>query len=84
MSESVLIEDNNSITIKGAKKVVSSTQSQAVVETSTTTIVITGTGIEVKKLDLENETVCFYGKTTNIKFSGLGGGKQPILKRIFK
>ncbi len=84
MSESVFIEDNNSISIKGAKKVVSSTQNQAVVETSTTTIVITGANIEVKKLDLDNEMVVFCGKTSNVKFSSLGGSKQPLLKRIFK
>jgi len=84
MSESILIEDNNSISVKGAKKVVSSTQNQAVVETTTTTIVITGSNIEVKKLDLDNEMVCFCGKTTNVKFTTLGGAKQPLLKRIFK
>ena len=84
MSESIFIEDNNNITIKGAKKVVSSTQNQAVVETPTTTIVITGTNIEVKKLDLDNEMVSFCGKTSNVKFTTLGGNKQTLLKRIFK
>ena len=84
MSESVFIEDNNLTTIKGAKKVVSATQSQGVVETAASTIVLSGSNLEVKRLDLENCEVCFAGKITNIKFSPLGAGKQPLLKRIFK
>lgn len=84
MSESIYIEDNNLTTIKGAKKVVSATQSQGIIETASSTIVLSGSNLEVKRLDLENCEVCFAGKISNVKFSSLGAGKQPLLKRIFK
>ena len=77
------IEDNN-LQIKGAKKVVSSTQSQAVVETDENTIIITGNEIEVKRLNLDEGEVLLSGKFGGIKFSSSSGKKQPILKRIFK
>ena len=83
MSESILIENSSSIQIKGAEKVASSTATQAVVESKDSTIIITGTGLEVRKLDLENGEVCFVGKVTNIKFNPKGE-KMPLLKRIFK
>ena len=84
MNETVLLEDTSNLAIKGANKVVSSTQNQAVDETASHTIVISGTDLEVKKLDLDNHEVCFSGKITNIKFSAPNGAKQPFLKRIFK
>ena len=84
MSESIFIEDNNLTTIKGAKKVVSATQNQGVVETNAVCIVLTGSNLEVKRLDLEGCEVCFSGKITNVKFSPLGAAKQPLFKRIFK
>ena len=40
MSESILIENSSSIQIKGAEKVVSSTATQAVVESKENSIVI--------------------------------------------
>ncbi len=84
MNENILIEDNKCFTLKGATKVVSSTQNQAIVETASVTILISGNGLEVKKLDLDNHEVCFEGKFTSIKFAAAGGAKQPLLKRIFK
>ena len=83
MSESILIENSSSIQIKGVEKVVSSTATQAVVESKENTIVISGSGLEVRKLDLENGEVCFAGKVTNIKFNAKGD-KMPLLKRIFR
>ena len=84
MSESILIENSSNLQIKGATKVVSSTVSQAVVESKGNTIIISGNGLEVRKLDLENGEVCFIGKISNIKFAPLGDSKTPLLKRIFK
>ncbi len=84
MNELITIENSSSISIHGATKVVSSTQTQAVVETKDNTIIITGTGLEVRKLDLDNSEVSFLGKITNIKFTALGGNKVPLLKRLFK
>ena len=83
MAVFVSIENQNLIVIKGATKVCSSTQSQAVVQSGDTTITISGSDMEVKKLDLDGKEVCFAGKITNVKFSSKAD-KQPLLKRIFK
>ena len=83
MASSIYIDDQKNIIIKGAKKVVSSTTTQAVVEIINSSICISGNEIEVKKLDLENGEVCFVGIVSNIKFSN-PSEKIPLLKRIFK
>lgn len=70
--------------IKGATKIISSTQTQAVVETSESGIIITGTEIEVKKLNLDEQEVIIGGKFTNLKLGSLNTKKTPLLKRIFK
>lgn len=76
--------DGELLQIMEATKVVSSTSSQAVIETSSNTIIITGSEIEVKKLNLEEGEVFIQGKFTSLKFNNMGGKKQPLLKRIFK
>ena len=52
--ENICIEDRKKVTVNGATKVLSSTSNQAVVEVGDCNIVITGTNIEVTKLDLDN------------------------------
>lgn len=83
MNNLITIENQNNININGATKVCSSTQNQAVVEAGENTIIISGSELEVKKLDLDNKEVSFSGKISNIKFTGKTE-KQPFLKRIFK
>ncbi|MBQ8844387.1 MAG: hypothetical protein IJ008_00015 [Clostridia bacterium] len=83
MSSSVFIDDQKNIIIKGAKRVVSSTNTQAVVEILNSCICITGSEIEVKKLDLNNGEVSFNGVVSNIKFSDKPE-KISLFKRIFK
>ncbi len=70
--------------IKGATKVASSTPTQAVVEMSGSAVVLSGNGIEVKKLNLEENEVHLQGKFQNIKFSESVASKGSFLKRIFK
>ena len=82
MKKTILIEDEM-VNIKGAKKVVSSTSNGAVVEAEDETIVLSGSEIEVKKLNLEEEEVVFQGKFTSLKF-GASSEKKSFLKRIFK
>lgn len=81
--ETILIEDRKSITIKGAEKVVCSTNTQAIVEISGTNLIISGKDIELKKLDIENKEVVFIGEFCEIKFSNKTE-KTPIFKRLFK
>lgn len=83
MEEIILLNGNN-LEIKGAKKVVSSTSSQAVIETVNKTIVISGDNIEVRKLNLEEGEVEFAGEFSLIKLAKAPGEKQPLFKRIFR
>ncbi len=79
-----LVINGGCMEISGATKVVSSSPTQAVVETNEGGILVSGTDIEVKKLNLEEGQVVFAGKFTMLKF-GLATGKKPsLLKRIFK
>ena len=80
----ILNLDGERLQIKEAEKVVSSTQNQAVVETKSSTIIVSGSEIEVKKLNLDEGEVELNGKYSAIKFSNLGQKKQPLIKRIFK
>lgn len=84
MVEFITIEDTSSMSIKGARKMCSSTPSQTVIETASNSIVVTGANLEIKKLDLENGEVILAGKISNVKFALLGANKTPLLKRIFK
>ena len=82
MSNIIHLEDEL-LQITGATKVVSTTQLQAIIEIGEKCIIITGEGIEVKKLNLEQQEVCLEGNFTNIKLSS-SSKKIPFLKRIFR
>ena len=82
--EYILHIEGATLQIKGATRVVSTTATQAVVEMKEKAVVISGNGIEVKKLNLEEMEVCLQGEYANIKFVGAHAKKQPLLKRIFK
>lgn len=75
--------EGRTLLLQGVTKVVSSSQSQAVVQCGDSLIVLTGSSIEVKKLELEKGEVCLEGNFTNIKL-GQQKEKQPLFKRIFK
>jgi len=81
--ESLTIDSQNNLSVLGAKKVVSCTQSQAVIETNNKKLIITGSEIEVKKLNLENGEICLCGNFSNLKFM-TESEKKPFLKRLFK
>lgn len=81
--ESLCIEDRKKLILTGATKVISSTITQAVVEVGDTNIVISGTNIEVTKLDLDNKTVTFSGNINSVKYSAKTE-KTSLLKRMFK
>ena len=81
--ESLQLEDRKKLSITGATKVISSTSTQAVVEVGDSTVVISGSNIEVVKLDLDNKQVNFSGNITAIKYASKTE-KTPILKRLFK
>lgn len=79
-----LLVSGDCLTLSGATKIVSSSPSQALVETDEGGVLITGSDIEVKSLDLQEGRAEFCGKFSMIKF-GISTGKKPsLLKRIFK
>lgn len=81
--ESVYIEDRKKVIIKGATKIVSSTANQAVVEIDKNNLILSGSNIEVTKLDLENKEVCFAGEFSSLKYSNKPE-KVGLIKRLFK
>ncbi len=80
----VLHLEGNSLFIKGITKVISSSQTQAVIEKGENVMVISGNNIEVKKLNLDEGEVYLSGNFNLIKLNEHGGKKQPLIKRIFK
>ena len=81
--ESLCIEDRKRLILTGATKIVSSTNTQAVVEVGDTNIVISGTNIEVTKLHLDNKTVTFSGNINAVKDTAKTE-KISLVKRMFK
>lgn len=76
--------EGENILIKGATKVASSTESQAVIEIGEKCILLSGENIEVKKLNLEEGEVCLSGVFSMIKLGEAKGKKGSLIKRIFK
>ncbi len=81
--ESILIEDRKKLTLIGALKVVSATNTQAVVEVANNNVVISGSNIEVTKLNLDNKEVCFSGNIVGVKYMQKAE-KGNFIKRLFK
>ena len=81
--ETILIEERKKIVINGATKVVSATSTQAVVEIGSCNLVITGTKLEVTKLDLDHKEVNFSGEFNSLKYVSKTE-KGGLIKRIFK
>lgn len=81
--QSILIENQNQTTITGATKILSSTNTQAVVELANNTLVLNGNNIEITKLDLENNLVVFNGEINSLKYNKKSQ-KIGIIKRILK
>ena len=83
MEEKIVLDNRKLLTIIGATKVVSSTNTQAVVEVGDTNVLICGNELEVVKLDLEDKEVEFSGNITSFKYINKKEN-TPLLKRIFK
>ncbi len=83
MSNIIHLEDEL-LQIKGATKVVSSTPTQAVIEMGGKSIILTGSNLEVKKLNLEENEVVLSGNFAMIKLGDANAKKGSLLKRILK
>lgn len=81
--ESIHIEERKRITLTGATRVVSSTNTQAVVEVGESSVVISGSNLEVTNLNLESKEVAFSGNINGIKYMQKVE-KGNFIKRLFK
>ena len=81
--ESICIENQKNITIKGATKIISATNTQAIIDLGQKNITIQGTNLEITKLNLEEQEVCFSGSFTSLKYA-TKTEKPSFLKRLFK
>ena len=83
MEDKVIIDSRKLITIFGATKVISSTLTQAVVEINDATMIISGSNMEVVKLNLDDKEVEFSGEIKEVKYSHKQE-KTSFMKRISK
>lgn len=83
MQEVISIDNQKILNIKGVEKIVSSTPTQSVVQTSLSSIQIHGNNLEVRKLDIENKEAIIEGEIYNVKFNKKAE-KKSFLKRLFK
>ncbi|MBP3619768.1 MAG: hypothetical protein J6J24_03810 [Clostridia bacterium] len=81
--ETILIQDRKSTCIKGATKIISSTNNQAIIEINQTQLILGGNNLEITKLNLDEKEVCFSGEFISLKFANKLE-KKPLLKRLFK
>lgn len=81
--ENISIEDRKNVFITGATKVLASTETQATVEMADSKLVISGTNLELTKLDLDNKVVSFCGNINAIKYINKSE-KTNLIKRLFK
>ena len=81
--ENITIENRALMTITGATKMLSSTETQSVVEVGDCNIIITGQKLEITKLDLENKEVNIKGIINSLKYS-IKNEKNNIFKRLLK
>ena len=81
--EFLQLESSNVLHIKGSKKIISCTPTQAIIECENKKVVLTGNNIEVKNLNIECGEVSLHGNFVNIKFVE-EGEKKSFLKKVFK
>ena len=81
--ETLTLEDRKKLVVTNVFKMISSTNKEAVMELGDCTLSITGTNLEVTKLDLEGKQVELKGEVNCLKFSHKLE-KVGLIKRIFK
>ena len=81
-SESIVtLVNRNTLTVTGVEKVVSANENQISLTVGQSPMTISGSGLTVQKLDVENGTLKIIGCISSIKYDEK---KERFLKRIFK
>lgn len=76
----IVLTDRNTLSIGGVTKMISSNETQLVMNIGATRLCITGKNIHITKLDTENGELEASGNFDNIKYTE----QNNIFKRIFK
>ncbi len=76
--------DRKKIDIVGVKKVNSATPKNVTVKLSQSSMSVSGSELNVEKLDLESGVLSITGNIDSVDFSKNKGKNESVLKRIFK
>jgi sporulation protein YabP len=84
---SIMLEDRNSLSVSGVKDIYNFDENKVALETSLGTLTVTGEGLQINKLSIDdgnlqvkgNITSCIYSESRELKDRGKG-----ILARMFK
>ncbi len=82
-AHTLTMENRKKLLLGGIVEVVSSLDKTIIAKTAENTLTISGSGLRVTKLSLEDGTLIIDGTIDDIKYSGLSSSKS-FFKRIFK
>ena len=83
----LVADGRETVSVSGVSEVISFDGNSAVVETSKGILIIKGTGLHMKGLDLDGGTLEAGGEIGGFLYEdggGYGRGKGSLLKKIFK
>mgnify|MGYP005783505585 FL=1 len=81
MQNVITLTNRQTLNILGVSKVNGVSPTEVMLEIEGDRLLVTGEGMEVQTLDVENKVLTILGKINSMKFLG---AKVPLLRRIFK
>ena len=81
MQNVITLTNRQTLNILGVSKVNGVSPTEVMLEIEGDRLLVTGEGMEVQTLDVENKVLTILGKINSMKFLG---AKVPLLKRIYK
>lgn len=81
MQNVITLTNRQTLNILGVSKVNGVSPTEVMLEIEGDRLLVTGEGMEVQTLDVENKVLTILGKINSMKFLG---AKVPLLKRIFR
>ena len=78
---SVTLDERKKATLSGANEVLSYSEEELVVATTSGNLTIKGKNIKIVKFGAQENTLCFTGEIDSLKYAT---AKAPLIKRIFK
>lgn len=83
---SITLDDRKVLTLAGVLEVISFDEQKILLNTTLGTLTIKGSGLKMKKLDVQNGDVIIQGYVTFMVYSGKSEkvSKENIIGRLFK